>query len=275
MVQRVRKNFVSIIEFKFLNRILQIAHTLKSICEQAIVSEYFCSMSHRVLLVEDEEHLLEAIQLNLELEGYHVVAVKDGKTALDKALNERFNLIILDVMIPEMDGFEVCERIRLENKQVPIIFLTAKNTGQERVQGLKLGADDYLSKPFNLEELLLRASALIQRGIDRSKGAPTPSVFEFGGNKIDFNSFVINTFQGQELTLSKKEIQLLKLLIDRRGEVVSRRQILEIVWGYDIFPSTRTIDNYILAFRKYFEPNSKTPKHFHSIRGVGYRFTFE
>lgn len=231
-------------------------------------------MSYRVLLVEDEVHLQEAIQLNLELEGYQVIAVKDGKTALEKALNERYNLIILDVMIPEMDGFEVCERIRLENQHVPIIFLTAKNTGQERVQGLKLGADDYLAKPFNLEELLLRASSLIQRGIDRNKGASTPTVFQFGENSIDFSSYQIKTFKGETVTLSKKEIQLLKLLIDRRGEVVSRRQILEIVWGYDIFPSTRTIDNYILAFRKYFEPNPREPHYLHSVRGVGYRFTY-
>lgn len=230
-------------------------------------------MSHRILLVEDEEHLRDAIQMNLELEGYHVVAVKDGKTAVEKALNERYNLIILDVMIPEMDGFEVCERIRLENQQVPIIFLTAKNTGQERVQGLKLGADDYLAKPFNLEELLLRTASLIQRGIDRSKGSNTHSVYEFGPNKIDFVSYQITTWQGEVLTLSKKEIQLLKLLTDRKGEVVSRRQILEIVWGYDIFPSTRTIDNYILAFRKYFEENPRTPRYFHSVRGVGYKFT--
>jgi two-component system alkaline phosphatase synthesis response regulator PhoP len=230
-------------------------------------------MSYRILLVEDEEHLRDAIQLNLELEGYHVVTVKDGKTALEKSLNERYNLIILDVMIPEMDGFEVCERIRLENQQVPIIFLTAKNTGQERVQGLKLGADDYLAKPFNLEELLLRAASLIQRGIDRGKGAQSPTVFNFGENTIDFTSYQIKTQAGELITLSKKEIQLLKLLTDRKGEVVSRRQILEIVWGYDIFPSTRTIDNYILAFRKYFEENPREPKYFHSVRGVGYKFT--
>jgi two-component system alkaline phosphatase synthesis response regulator PhoP len=230
-------------------------------------------MSYRILLVEDEEHLRDAIQMNLELEGYHVVTVKDGKTALEKALNERYNLIILDVMIPEMDGFEVCERIRLENQQVPIIFLTAKNTGQERVQGLKLGADDYLAKPFNLEELLLRAASLIQRGVDRGKGSHSPQIFKFGNNSIDFNSYQISTYEGETLTLSKKEIQLLKLLTDRRGEVVSRRQILEIVWGYDIFPSTRTIDNYILAFRKYFEENPRTPQYFHSVRGVGYKFT--
>ena len=143
-------------------------------------------MSHRILLVEDEEHLRAAIQLNLELEGYQVISVKDGKTALERALNERFNLIILDVMIPEIDGFEVCERIRLNNQQVPIIFLTAKNTSQERVQGLKLGADDYLAKPFNLVELLLRSSSLIQRGIDRSQAAPSlQSKFEFDRAQVD------------------------------------------------------------------------------------------
>jgi two-component system alkaline phosphatase synthesis response regulator PhoP len=231
-------------------------------------------MAYRILLAEDEESLREMIQLNLELEGYQVVSVIDGKAALERALGERYDLIMLDVMIPLIDGFAVCEKIRLENQEVPIIFLTAKNTSTDRVQGLRLGADDYLSKPFNLEELLLRVQSLIKRGIDRSRaGKEEISAYRFGENSIDFNSYAIKTFRGEEIILSKKEIQLLKLLIDRKGEVVSRRQILEKVWGYDIFPSTRTIDNYILAFRKYFEKNPREPEFFHSIRSVGYKFT--
>ena len=231
-------------------------------------------MAYRILLAEDEESLREMIQLNLELEGYQVVSVIDGKSALERALGERYDLIMLDVMIPLIDGFAVCEKIRLENQEVPIIFLTAKNTSTDRVQGLRLGADDYLSKPFNLEELLLRVQSLIKRGIDRSRaGKEEISAYRFGENSIDFNSYAIKTFRGEEIILSKKEIQLLKLLIDRKGEVVSRRQILEKVWGYDIFPSTRTIDNYILAFRKYFEKNPREPEFFHSIRSVGYKFT--
>jgi two-component system alkaline phosphatase synthesis response regulator PhoP len=232
-------------------------------------------MAYRILLAEDEESLREVIELNLELEGYQVVSVEDGRAALYKALNERFDLIMLDVMIPLVDGFAVCEKIRLENQEVPIIFLTAKNTSTDRVQGLRLGADDYLSKPFNLEELLLRVQSLIKRGIDRSRSAKEISEYHFGENRIDFSRYEIKTFRGETITLSKKEIQLLKLLIDRKGEVVSRRQILEKVWGYDIFPSTRTIDNYILAFRKYFEKNPREPEFFHSIRSVGYKFTEE
>lgn len=230
-------------------------------------------MAKRILLAEDEESLRDMISLNLELEGYLVVKTGDGKTALDKALSERFDLIILDVMLPEISGFSVCESIRLENPKVPILFLTAKNASSDRVTGLKLGADDYLSKPFDLEELLLRVSSLIQRGIERSLVQEVSNHFVFGRNKIDFNTYEIINYKGEQHTLSRKEILLLKLLTDRKGEVVSRKTILEKVWGYDIFPSTRTIDNFILMFRKYFEENPKEPVYFHSIRGVGYKFT--
>jgi two-component system alkaline phosphatase synthesis response regulator PhoP len=229
----------------------------------------------RILVVEDEPSLQELITLNLELEGYFVVSVNNGKDAINRALNERWDLIILDVMLPEINGFDICERIRLENNIVPILFLTAKNTSQDRVTGLKIGGDDYLSKPFNLEEFLLRSQSLLKRGVERSQiktGSAINGVFRFGKNSINFLTFEIETFQNEKHTLSKKEIQLLKLLIDKKGEVVSRKQILELVWGYDVYPSTRTIDNFILMFRKYFEENSKSPVHFHSIRGVGYKF---
>lgn len=229
-------------------------------------------MAYRILLAEDEESLRELIELNLELEGYHVDSVIDGKAALEKTKQAHYNLAILDVMLPLLDGFAVCESIRLENQELPIIFLTAKNTSADRVLGLKLGADDYLAKPFNLEELLLRVQALIKRGLDRSAKSSELESYHFGENKIDFAQYTISTFRGETITLTKKEIQLLKLLIDRKGEVVSRKQILEKVWGYDIFPSTRTIDNYILAFRKYFEKNPREPEFFFSIRSVGYKF---
>ena len=229
-------------------------------------------MAYRILLAEDEESLRELIELNLELEGYHVDSVLDGKAALEKTKQAHYNLAILDVMLPLLDGFAVCESIRLENQELPIIFLTAKNTSADRVLGLKLGADDYLAKPFNLEELLLRVQALIKRGLDRSIKSSELESYHFGENKIDFAQYTITTFRGETITLTKKEIQLLKLLIDRKGEVVSRKQILEKVWGYDIFPSTRTIDNYILAFRKYFEKNPREPEFFFSIRSVGYKF---
>lgn len=229
-------------------------------------------MSYRILLAEDEESLRDMISLNLEMEGYQVVVAKDGKTALNRALNERFDLLILDVMLPELDGFAICESVRLENDEVPIIFLTAKNTSNDRVLGLKIGADDYLAKPFNLEELLLRVQSLIKRGLDRRRNTSDFAAYRFGGNEVQFSQYKITTAKGEQITLTKKEMMLLKLLIERKGEVISRKQILEKVWGYDIFPSTRTIDNFILSFRKYFEPNPREPIYFLSIRSVGYQF---
>lgn len=227
-------------------------------------------MGKRILLVEDEESLQDIITLNLDLEGYDVTAVNNGRLALEEFAKKRFDLVILDVMLPEVDGFTICQTIRLENTQVPILFLTAKSTAEDRVFGLKIGGDDYLTKPFNLDEFLLRVQALLKRGAmetDRSL-----DTFSFGNCSIDFGSFTIKDIDGKEHQLSKKEMKLLRLFVERRNEVLSRETILETVWGYDVFPSTRTIDNYILAFRKYFEKDPKDPKHFHSIRSVGYRF---
>ena len=228
---------------------------------------------YRVLLVEDEESLVSALTLNLELEGYHVVSARDGHTALDKFRNQHFDLAILDVMIPQMDGFAVCQTVRLEGNTTPILFLSAKGSGKDRVEGLKIGGDDYLTKPFDLEELLLRVRKLIKRH-DSTHSLAELNEYSFGqGNHVHFLHFTIRDREGSVTEISKKEIMLLKLLIQRKGEVVSREEILEKIWGYDVFPSTRTIDNYILAFRKYFEADSRNPKHFHSVRGVGYRFT--
>jgi two-component system alkaline phosphatase synthesis response regulator PhoP len=226
----------------------------------------------QILLVEDEEHLQKAIQLNLELEGYNVMAASSGTEAISKFNSASFNLIILDVMLPGMSGFEVCETIRKTDKKTPILFLTAKDSSTDKIQGLKLGADDYLTKPFNLEEFLLRVHILIKR---TAPAGETTKVTEytFGKNRINFNTFEITTYDSTISELSKREIELLKLLIERKGEVVSREEILDKVWGKDVYPSSRTIDNYILAFRKYFELNQKEPQHFHSIRGVGYKFT--
>ena len=226
----------------------------------------------RILLVEDEEHLLEAIKLNLELEGYRVSTATDGKKALKIFKEERFNLVILDVMIPEINGFQVAETIRLENREVPIMFLTAKNTSEDRVMGLKKGADDYLVKPFNLEELILRVGILVRRSLS-GEDLKELNTYKIGDKTIDFNSFEMHNADGSVTALTKKETMLLKLLIERKNEAVSREQILETVWNYDVYPSTRTIDNFILTFRKYFEPNQKSPIYFHSIRGVGYKFT--
>jgi two-component system alkaline phosphatase synthesis response regulator PhoP len=225
-----------------------------------------------ILLVEDEEHLLKTIQLNLELEGYAVSTAITGIEALNQFRNGDFDLIVLDVMLPEMNGFDVCEEIRKENTQIPVLFLTAKGSSSDRIQGLKLGADDYLTKPFNLEELLLRIQIILKRSnsVVKEKVLET---YSFGDNEINFITYEIKGVNQQQTEITKREIALLKLLVERKGEVVSREEILDKVWGMDVYPSSRTIDNYILAFRKYFEKNQKEPEHFHSIRGVGYKFT--
>ncbi len=230
-------------------------------------------MAKRILLVEDEVTLRDTLALNLEVEGFDVVTASDGEKGIDQFRKARFDLIILDVMLPKMDGFTVCETIRLQNDKVPVLFLTAKGTPQDKIQGLKAGADDYLTKPFNLEEFVLRVNILIKRGLQLSGRGEELSEAIFGENKINFETFEITTWNGDVKSVSKREIHLLKLLFERKGQVVSREEILEIVWGYDVFPSTRTIDNYILVFRKYFEKDPRNPKYIHSIRGVGYKFT--
>ncbi len=224
----------------------------------------------RILLVDDEENIREVVKLNLELDGYEVVTAADGKKALQHFHEQHFDLLILDVMLPEVDGFAIAEQVRLTNLDVPIIMLTAKDAPQDRVTGLRRGADDYLTKPFNLEELLLRIQKLLQRSAKTPES--TPEHYNFGENHVNFITFEVDSRNNGHFSLTKKESMLLKLLVDRKNEVVSRQQILQSVWGYDVFPSTRTIDNFILSFRKYFEQDPANPKHFLSIRGVGYKF---
>jgi two-component system alkaline phosphatase synthesis response regulator PhoP len=224
----------------------------------------------RILLAEDEESIRDMLQLNLELEGYEVVCAEHGRQAIRFFQEQHFDLILLDVMMPELDGFQVCEQIRLTNLEVPILFLTAKDASEDRILGLKRGADDYLTKPFHLEELLLRVQNLLKRSNKHTES--NLEQFQFGNNQVNFATFEATGVQGP-LQLTRKEAMLLKLLIDRKNEVVSRQQILQTVWGYDVFPSTRTIDNFMLAFRKYFEEDPKNPRYFQSVRGVGYKFT--
>lgn len=226
-----------------------------------------------ILLVEDEENLHEALKLNLELEGYEVSSSYDGAQALKMISQEHFDLLILDVMLPELDGITVCETIRLNNTELPILILSAKNSSADRVLGLKKGADDYLTKPFNLEELLLRVDKLIKKSEQLSTKIPLPDTYVFGKNKIDFKAAESFNKNGVKFELTKKELMLLKLLIENKNEVVTREKILQAVWGYNVYPTTRTIDNFILNFRKYFEEDSRNPKYFHSARGVGYKFT--
>jgi two-component system alkaline phosphatase synthesis response regulator PhoP len=223
----------------------------------------------QILVVDDEENLLSIIRLNLEMDHHSVSICDNGKKALELVKSKHFDLVILDVMLPEMDGFTVCRKIKKSHPELPVLFLTAKGNSSDKIEGLKLGADDYLSKPFNLEELLLRVQVLLKRYHVKSVNP----LFSFDGFEINFSTFEVTALHGKKETLSNREIQLLKLLVDNKNEVISRDEILERLWAPDENPSSRTIDNYILNFRKLFEENPREPKYFHSIRGVGYKFT--
>lgn len=223
----------------------------------------------KILVVDDEKSLLEMLKLNLELEGYVVQTARNGKEALSFLDGiDRFNLVVLDVMMPHFSGLDVCAEIRKKSK-VPILFLSAKGASTDRVAGLKLGANDYLSKPFDLEEFLLRVFLLSGAKMQKEEH----NYIQIGQLTVDFKTFDVLKTNERVTQLSKREIDLLHLFVEHLGEVVSRNTILDNVWGVDEFPSARTIDNYILNFRKIFEENPKTPKFFHSIRGVGYKFT--
>lgn len=225
---------------------------------------------NRILLAEDEENLLQVIKLNLEMEGYSLTTVVNGNDALLEAKKNGFDLLILDVMMPGINGFDVCKEFRKSNTETPVLFLTARGSGEDRVTGLKIGADDYLVKPFNLEELLLRVKILLGRN---KKTQIVAEDYSFGEFKINFKTYEIFEKDKKIAELGNREIQLLKLLIDKENQVVSREEILDFIWGEDTFPTSRTIDNYILIFRKYFEKNPREPRYFHSVRGVGYKFT--
>jgi two-component system, OmpR family, alkaline phosphatase synthesis response regulator PhoP len=228
-----------------------------------------------ILLVEDEENMHETLRLNLELEGYEVTSAYDGIEALKAVQDEYFDLIIMDIMLPEIDGISVTQNIRLTNNEVPILILSAKNNSADRVLGLKKGADDYLTKPFDLEELLLRVQKLISKSKKLQDKSTIGDTYSFGGHIINFKAQIATNARGEKIELSKKETMLLKLLIENKNEVVTREKILQSVWGYNVYPTTRTIDNFILNFRKYFEDDSRNPKYFHSVRGVGYKYAEE
>lgn len=222
-----------------------------------------------ICLVEDEQSLIEMIQFNLELDGYVVFAIRDGGFAKDHfELKLDYDLFILDVMLPRISGLDLCKIIR-EKSQAPILFLSAKGTTQDRIEGLKIGANDYLPKPFDLEELILKVKILTKK-----EGEQKDFLLQVGELEVDFNTFEVRSLEDKIVHLfSKREIDLLKLFQEKEGKVVSRDEILDRVWGKDSYPTARTIDNYILVFRKVFEKNPRKPQFFHSIRSVGYKFT--
>ena len=222
----------------------------------------------KICLVEDEKSLSEMIRLNLEMDGFLVDVYDNGQQAKDNLSKiSQYDLVILDVMLPQVSGLELCKELRKQSN-VPVLFLSAKGTTSDRIAGLKLGANDYLPKPFDLEELLLRVQILLKTNeVEREEG------IIIGSKSVSFITYEIKDNESSEvLVLSKKEIELLKLFSEKVGLVVSRDEILDRIWG-DQFPTSRTIDNYILVFRKIFEKDPRNPIYFHSIRGVGYKFT--
>ena len=225
----------------------------------------------RVLLIEDEANLRQLVKINLELESYEVVEASNGLDAKTKIEEEHFDLILLDLMLPKINGMDLLELIRIQNAQIPVIITSAKDTSSDRIKGLKTGADDYITKPFEIEELLLRMEKLLQRSVYSDKPNSDLELFTFGENTVNFKTFK-GTHRQSSFDLSAKETQLLKLLINRKNEVVSRHDILKQVWGYDVFPSTRTIDNFIASLRKRFENDPRQPEYIISVRGVGYKF---
>ena len=231
----------------------------------------------RVLVVEDDPHLAAGVLENLRAEGYEVAHLADGQAALEWLRTERCALIVLDVMLPGLDGFALCHTLRDQGNNTPVLFLTARGDPADRVRGLEAGGDDYLAKPFHLKEFLLRVRAILKRwDWYRSASASAATAqLTFGGNEVDFRAFRARAWNGEAQELTEKEAMILKVLAEHAGEIVSREDLLERVWGYDVFPSTRTVDNFILRLRKRFERDPANPRHFLTVWGVGYRFLVE
>lgn len=227
----------------------------------------------KILIVEDEKHLAQGIQLNLENAGYNVEIALDGKNADDLLSLHSYDLIILDVMLPGMDGFEICRRLRSRDNRTPVIFLTARKNPEDRITGLDIGGDDYLQKPFHVKELLSRVHAMLRRRAWFSADNDASEI-RFGSNQVD-----LKRMEGQgprgKVTLSKRECLILKFLSEREGESVSRNEILDRAWGANQYPTDRTVDNFIVKLRQHFEVDPANPRHILTVRGVGYRLKKE
>ena len=228
------------------------------------------SRAARILVVDDEAHLADGIRENLAAEGYATEVAYDGAAGLRAAEASPFDLAVVDVMLPGLDGLELCSRMRRAGIQTPVLFLTVKGAPEDRIRGFEAGGDDYLTKPFHLQELLLRVAAILRRSRWYEE---SPATLEFGGNRIDFRTYQARSWDGAQHNLTHKEAMIVQSLAERESGIVTREEILDRVWGYEVFPSTRTIDNFIVRIRKRFERNPEAPLHFHTVRGVGYRFT--
>ncbi len=225
----------------------------------------------KILLVEDEETLAKGLLFNLGEEGYSVAWVKDGKKALEQFDSQPYDLIILDIMIPYINGFEVAEYIRKKSPITPILMLTARTTVKDRVQGLEIGADDYLTKPFHLQELLARVKGILRRKMWYQSAVDSASTYQFGENEINFADFSCKS-GNKKFQLTQREAMVMKYLIQNKGKIVSRDELLEKVWNISSEVETRTVDNFIARLRKYFEPDTKKPVYIKSIRSAGYMF---
>jgi two-component system alkaline phosphatase synthesis response regulator PhoP len=229
----------------------------------------------RILIIEDDRHIAEGIQFNLSLQGYAVEIAADGVAGVSQWKALRPDLVILDIMLPGIDGLSILQSIRLEDERMPVLILSAKADPDDRIKGLAMGVDDYLAKPFNLEELMLRVERLLKRGSwareNEIPSAPAFDTYAFGGNRIDFKTNTVHCQLG-EISLTEQEAKVLKLFIANRGKPLSRDKLLQIGWGYSYRTSTRTVDNFIVRFRKYFEPDPRQPRYFKSLRSIGYLF---
>ncbi len=226
-------------------------------------------MKEKILIIEDEEDLVKGLKLNLADEGYEIDWASDGVEGLRKALEEAPDLIILDIMLPGMNGLDICRELRQKNISIPIIMLTAKGEEVDKVVGLEIGADDYITKPFSVRELLARIKAHLRR--EKREGIKAPKTYSFGNVEIDFVHFKVRR-QGKEMDLTSLEMEILKYFVSHKGEVIKREALLDKIWGYESFPTTRTIDNHILKLRKKIEENPSNPKYILSVYGEGYRF---
>lgn len=233
------------------------------------------SLPQTILIVEDEVAIAEILQDNLEDEGYRVVLAHDGSDGLKLWLEHAPNMVILDVMLPSLSGYEICRTMRSSGDTTPVLFLSAKGQPDDRVKGLEAGGDDYLPKPFHLPEFLLRVQNMLRRQNWKKPEAKADDELNFAGHSVNFRTWTAKLADGREEPLSDRELKILKLLVERADEVVSRDDILDQVWGDDAFPSSRTVDNFVMRLRKLFEPDPSEPIYFHTVWGIGYKFTPE
>lgn len=226
-----------------------------------------------ILLVDDEVGLAEMLKFNLELDGFGVTMVHDGLAANGMLATQSFDLVILDVMLPEVDGYHICKQFRETNHHTPVIFLSAKGNGSDRIHGLRLGANDYLAKPFEYDELLLRINNLIGAATNQSKASEIES-YAFGNCSINFEKMIAVGSQGIQIDLSKIEFQMMKFFVLNKNRVINRDEIYKHIWGYrqNEIPNSRTLDNFVVVLRKYFEKDPSNPEVIVSVRGVGYKF---